>query len=322
MSTLTLPNAVSHTDYLTGEELSHSELLGLFAAAKVLKANPAEYATTLAGRSLVMLFEKPSLRTRVSFEIGMARLGGHAVYLDQQSCRIGEREPIHDFGKNLERWTDIVVARVFSHETIQQLAVACDVPVINALCDRYHPCQALADMLTLSEHFPEQDWSAMRLAYVGDGNNVCHSLLLAAAKLGMHMTAITPPGYEPDEAIVQDAHEAAAHSGGSVGVTNSLDAAADHHAVYTDTWVSMGDEAEAHKRHVAFEKYRITGDVMNAAAPEAIFMHCLPAHRGHEVDAEVIDSPRSVVYDQAENRMHAQNALLLHHLDKGSGIRQ
>jgi ornithine carbamoyltransferase len=299
-------------DVLTGGEFSRAEIESILDTAAMLKRDPQSIGRPMEGRSLVMLFEKPSLRTRVSFEIGMARLGGHAVYLDQQSARIGQREPIGDFGRNLERWTDVVVARTFSHDTIAQLAEACRVPVINALSDLYHPCQALADVMTIAEQCPGKPWNSIRLAYIGDGNNVCHSLLLVASTLGLNVTVITPKGYEPRREIVNDAMRRAMVSGSTITVTDDAHAVEGHDAIYTDTWVSMGEESQAERKLRDFARYQVTHDMMTLAGPDARFMHCLPAYRGKEVAAHVIDSPSSVVFDQAENRMHAQNALLLH----------
>ena len=307
------------TDLLSVAELSREEIELLLSTASLLKREGHMLRGSLAGRSMVMLFEKPSLRTRMTFEIGFGKLGGQAVYADQQSCRIGERESIRDFAKNLERWTDVIVARTFSHQTIEELAEHANIPVINALSDRFHPCQALADVLTIAEHFPHRPWSDLSLAYVGDGNNVCHSLILASAILGMNVTVVTPKGYEPDGAVLTQAGNLAAASGATLALRHDLQAVADHHIVYTDTWVSMGDEQQASQRLKTFAPFQVNQQLMAAAAPDAIFMHCLPAHRDQEVATEVIDGPQSVVFDQAENRMHAQNALLVHLLASESG---
>ncbi len=300
------------SDLLTIAELTQSEISTLLMTALLLKSDYRPFQGALAGRSLVMLFEKPTLRTRLTFEIGFAKLGGHPVYFDQQTSRIGQRETIHDCAKNLERWTDVIVARTFSHQTIQELADHASIPVINALSDRFHPCQALADVLTISEHFPDRKWSELSLAYIGDGNNVCHSLMLISAILGLNVTVITPKGYEPAKDVTARSQELALESGASLVVTNDVNAAAGHDVIYTDTWISMGDEAQAEQRLNVFAPYQVTRQVMKAANRNAIFMHCLPAYRGKEVSAEVMDGRQSVVFDQAENRMHAQNALLLH----------
>lgn len=299
-------------DFLTVAELSREEIESLLTTALAFKRNPAEFRQSLSGRTLTMLFEKPSLRTRVSFELGFAKLGGQALYIDHQGTRIGDRESAADCAKNLERWTDVIVARTFDHNTVQELADAASIPVINALSDRFHPCQALADILTLAELFPYRGWRGIALAYVGDGNNVCHSLLLICAILGIQLTVITPPGYEPDGDVEAGARDLAIRSGADITVTNDLSAVSDHHVIYTDTWVSMGSEDQANARLQAFAPYQVTEELLIQAGPNTRFMHCLPAKRGSEVASEVIDSARSVVFDQAENRMHAQNALLLH----------
>lgn len=302
------------TDLLSVENLSREEIESLLATASLLKHDDQPFRSVFSGRSMVMMFEKPSLRTRMSFEIGFAKLGGHAVYFDHQSAggRIGQREPISDVAKNLERFCDVIVARTFAHETIESLAHHARVPVINALSDRFHPCQALADVLTIAEHFPQRGWNDLAICYIGDGNNVCHSLMHAAAILGLRMTVITPRGYEPAHDVIESSMRRAKAIGSTVVITSDLDAVADCDVVYTDTWVSMGAEAEADMRVKVFAPYQVTRRVMQAANPEAIFLHCLPAYRGKEVAAEVVDGPQSVVFDQAENRMHAQNALLAH----------
>ena len=324
MKTLESFQSLQSSDLLSIENLSRSEIEMLLTTAMRIKRDYAPLHRVFAGRSLVMLFEKPSLRTRMSFEIGFARLGGHPVYFDHQSAggRIGQRESIEDTAKNLERFCDVIVARTFSHDTIVGLARHAGVPVINALCDRYHPCQALADALTIAEKFPDRAFSELTLCYIGDGNNVCHSLMHVAALLGMHTTIITPKGYEPAADVTATAKRLATASGSTITVSSNLDAAADADVIVTDTWVSMGSEAEAEQRLKVFSPYQVTPRVMQSAAPHAIFMHCLPAYRGKEVAATVIDGPTSVVFDEAENRMHAQNALLLHLLADRSTIKE
>jgi len=301
---------LAENDLLSLASLSQQEMTMLFETAADFKRRPQEYRSALAGQTIVLLFEKDSLRTLVSFEVGMAKLGGTAVYLDHRTNRIGEREPIRDYAKNLERWTEAIVARTYEHATIEHLAQHARIPVINALSNLYHPCQALADYFTLRDHFGSLD--GLRIAYVGDGNNVCHSLIIGAAKLGISITVVSPKGYQSSHEIIKLAQPIAKQSGGSIVVCDDLDAVEDHHAVYTDTWASMGQESEAKKRRQVFMPYQVTHEVMKRAGSDAVFMHCLPAHRGEEVAAEVIDSDRSIVYDQAENRMHVQNALLLH----------
>lgn len=317
--------AIAADDMLSGAELSRTELEALFALATACKENPEAYAGALAGKSVALLFEKPSLRTRVSFEVGLHRLGGQAIFLDQQGSKIGAREAIKDYAKNLERWCHALVGRVDRHATLAALADHASVPVVNALCDQFHPCQALADYLTLRERLGSLQGA--RLAYVGDGNNVCHSLLLLGARLGVNITVISPPGHGPDPMVAQQACAIAALTGGWIDITTDLGAVRGADAVYTDAWTSMGTK-ETPERLAAFEPYRVDSAVMAMAAsgrpagacpgaPEPLFMHCLPAHRGQEVTDEVIDSDASVVYDQAENRLHAQCALLLMLLGKG-----
>ena len=272
-------------------------------------------AGLLAGRWVALVFDKPSLRTRVSFEVGIQRLGGGTTTLSGAEIGLGSREPLADIARTLSRYVDAIVIRMLSHAGIAELASASDVPVVNALSELEHPCQALADLLTLREHLGTV--RGRTLAYIGDGNNVCHSLLLAGAAVGLHVRVATPPGYEPDRAIVDQASHLAKRSGAGVEIGHDPVAAvrgAD--AVYTDVWASMGSEHEAAERRRAFAGFRVTGELLRGS-PDALVMHCLPAHRGEEVDAEVIDGPRSVAFDQAENRMHAQQALLVHLLNRG-----
>lgn len=297
-------------DLLCLSELSSQEIEQILTTAIEIKSDYRSFSDALGGKTMVMLFEKPSLRTRMSFEVGFTKLGGSAIYLDHQNNCLGERETISDYAHNLERWVDVIVARTFEHDTLQQLADAASIPVINALSNLYHPCQALADALTLKEHFA--DLKQIKLAFIGDGNNVCHSLLLIAAKLGIDITVISPQNFAPDPMVVSLAQEITTTTNSTISITSELQAATGHHAIYTDTWVSMGQEPDQVERRKQFTDYQITEAVMANADAEAIFMHCLPAHRGYEVVTEVIDSPKSVVFDQAENRMHAQNALLLH----------
>ena len=258
---------------------------------------------------LALLFEKPSLRTRVTFEVAMKTLGGDSIFIDCRGEPIGQREPVADVARNLDRWVDVIAARTFRQATVEELAQWSGVPVINALSDRVHPCQALADMLTLQDVFGRLE--GLKLAFVGDGNNVAHSLLLTGTKLGLEVAVATPPSYEPDPEIVSLAVQQAARHGGRVSITNDpLEAVREAHAVYTDVWASMGSEQEAETRRERFRPYQVTEKLFGAARPDAVFLHCLPAHRGEEVEAAVLESPRSVVFDQAENRLHAQKALL------------
>jgi ornithine carbamoyltransferase len=287
---------------LSDMDLSLEALTHLLGLAEQIKRTPARFSKSLAGRYLSLLFEKPSLRTRLTFELAIKQLGGDAV---NYAGPIGEREPIKDVTRNLERWTQCIVARVFAQSTIEELAKWSHVPVINALSDRYHPCQILADMLTLQERFGRLE--GIKLAFVGDGNNVANSLMLTAGRLGVHVAVATPAGYQPEAAIVAEAAEM-----GSITVTEDpSEALAGADAVYTDVWTSMGQEAESAERRRAFQPYQVNETLLALAKPDAIFLHCLPAKRGEEVTDEVMESPRSVVFDQAENRLHAQKALLV-----------
>jgi len=288
-------------------DLTTEELLRLLDLAADVKRNPLRYTSALQNRYLTLLFEKPSLRTRMTFEVAIQQLGGGSIL---NIGPIGDREPLKDIARNVERWTNGIVARVYSQQTIEDLAKWASVPVINALSDLYHPCQALADFQTIQERFG--DFRGLRLMFAGDGNNVAHSLMLNAARLGTHFTIACPKGYEPDAKIVEQSRAFAAHTGATVTVTNDpIEAARGAHAVYTDVWASMGQEHEADKRRDIFMPYQVNETLMEAAGPEALFMHCLPAKRGLEVTEGVIESPASVVFDQAENRLHAQKALLL-----------
>ncbi len=305
-------------DFLSLTQLSPADLVTLFKTAAKAKRNLRPYRRALEGTTTVLLFEKSSLRTRITFETGINAMGGTALYMDHSNQKLGERESVRDYGKNLERWVDCVVARVYRQTAIEELADNASIPIINALSDRYHPCQALADLFTLWERPGGID--GQRLAYIGDGNNVCHSLMHAASMLGVDMTVITPVGYSPSPDVVKESLALAAESGAVLAFSHDPAAIESHHAVYTDVWVSMGQADEAGKRRSAFADYTVTAPLMAAASRGikngSLFMHCLPAMRGVEVMDEVIDSPNSVVYDQAENRMHVQNALLLHMFGK------
>lgn len=305
--------SLAGADLLSVAALDAAQIEALFDLAAATKANITPWQEALRGKTIILLFEKPSLRTRVTFEVGPSKMGAHVIYFDHGKERIGAREAVKDYGKNLERWVDCIVARVYSQVVLDELAAAADIPVVNALSDLYHPCQALADYFTLAERLGGiRNLKGYRLAYIGDGNNVCASLMHGAGKLGVEMTVICPEGYEPETAVLEESRRAAAKSGGSIAVLHDPAAVKGSQAVYTDTWVSMGDEAEKINRMAAFSAYRVDEKLMATAGRGALFMHCLPAHRGAEVTDGVIDSPRSVVYDQAENRMHVQNALLLH----------
>lgn len=309
MTTTPVPIAIS-TDLLTGTEWSAARIQELFQLSADVKARPNQYAGALAGRFLAVILEKPSLRTRVTFEVGIRSLGGTAIFLDQTVSRLGERESIPDVARNLSRWVHGIVARVFEQWELEQLAEYANVPVINALSDRFHPCQAYADFFTLRERCGTL--RGLKLAYVGDGNNVCHSLMTTAARVGAKLRIATPAGYEPDASIVAEARQVARETRGSLEMFHSPEeAVAGAQAVYTDVWASMGQEDEAAARAKIFASFQVNDALMRQAAPDAVFMHCLPAHRGGEVTDSVMDSPRSIVFDQAENRLHVQKAILL-----------
>ncbi|BEU04878.1 ornithine carbamoyltransferase [Agarivorans sp. OAG1] len=293
---------------LSLQDLTQEQILGLLELAAKIKKTPADYGQTLAGKSVVTLFEKPSLRTRVTFDIGINRLGGHAVYLDQQNGAMGERESVKDFASNITRWADAIVARVFSHKTLQTLREHSSVPIINSLCDLYHPCQGLADFQTIAEHY--SDLSKVKLAYLGDGNNVTHSLLLGGAILGMEVAAVCPLGSSPDAQVVQKANQLAKAHGGKIVVTNTVEDIKGYDVVYGDTWVSMGDDTPLQSVKDKFMAYQINQNLMQQCGINHV-LHCQPAHRELEITSEVMDGPQSLIFDQAENRMHAQNAVLV-----------
>lgn len=294
---------MSSPDLRSDLDLSVEETERLLQLAMAMKENPARFATALQGRSLSLLFEKPSLRTRLTFELAIQQLGGYAV---TSIGMIGDREPLKDVARNLDRWTQGIVARVFSQDTIEGLAQWSRVPVINALSDLYHPCQALADAQTMVERFGSL--RGRKLAYIGDGNNMAHSLMLTIGRLGAAVSIASPAGYQPDPAITARAREA----GVSVQITeNPAEAAEGADAIYTDVWASMGQEAEADQRKAIFAPYQVSEALMARANADAIFLHCLPAKREQEVTDAVMESAQSAVFDQAENRLHAQKALLL-----------
>lgn len=306
-------------DLISVQDFSPEEIRSLFELTNIIKHRPADFRAALAGRQIVLFFEKASLRTRLTFEAGMASLGGNSLFVDQTRSRLHEREPLRDIAHNVERWVDAVVLRTFDHQTIVEMAEHAHVPVINALSDVEHPCQAFADFFTLQEKFG--DLSRVRLAYVGDGNNVAHSLMLAAASLGAKLSVATPAGYAPSPEMTAATLEIAGRTGAQVQfMEDPFEAVSGADAVYTDVWASMGQEDETALREKIFAAYQVNEDLMSRAASHAIFMHCLPAHRGHEVSASVIDSACSVVVDQSENRMHVQKAILL--LLLGGGMRR
>lgn len=293
---------------LSMADLSRDEILEILEKAEDLKEKrmAGKVMDLLKNRSLGMIFEKASTRTRVSFEVAMADLGGHALYLNNRDMQIGRGETIADTARVLSGYLAAITARVNSHDTVEELAKYATVPVINALSDKEHPCQILADLLTIREY--KSSFEGLRLAWVGDGNNVCNSMILGCALMGMKIAVACPPGYDPDEAVVKQARE----MGGSVQLTRDpLEAATDADVLYTDVWVSMGDEEEREQRLSDLKDYQINSRLVEVAKNDVIVMHCLPAHRGEEISAEVMDSPQSVVFDEAENRLHAQKALLL-----------
>jgi len=297
------------SDLISIRDLGPQGVRTILHYAGVMKAHPASFRKALGGKQLVMFFEKPSLRTRLTFESGMVGLGGSAFFVDQTQSRLGARETLSDVAHNLERWMDGIVLRTFAQATVEDIAKYASIPVINALSDLEHPCQALADYFTLQNHFG--DLKQLCLAYVGDGNNVAHSLILTAACLGSKMRIATPAGYEPDAEIVFEAREIAKETGAVIELLcDPHQAVAGADAIYTDAWASMGQEAESDERAGIFPPYQLNWDLAAKAAPHAVFMHCLPAHRGEEITDEVMDSDRSVVFDQAENRLHVQKAIL------------
>jgi ornithine carbamoyltransferase len=296
---------ISLRDYARGE------IEEIFELARRVKAEPRAYAKALDGKSLAMIFQKPSTRTRVSFEVGMYQLGGHALYLGADSVQLQRGESVPDTARVLSRFVDGIMARVFAHQDVLDLARHGTVPVINGLSDLLHPCQALADYFTLLEQRGRLD--GLKVAYVGDGNNVCHELMVGAVKLGLAVSVACPEGYEPNPLILKSTQREAQKAGGPVPEVTSDPMAAVRNAdvVYTDVWTSMGQEAEGEARVQAFQGFMVTPTMMAAARKDAVFMHCLPAHRGEEVAAEVMDGPQSIVFDQAENRLHVQKAVLM-----------
>ncbi len=297
-------------DFLTIADWSADELRNLLDLSKKVKGKPGKYRNALNGKSIAMIFEKQSLRTHVTFDVALHQLGAHGVYLTQADISLGKRESVYDTAKNLERWVDGVVVRTFAHKTCVDLAAAMRVPVINALTDLEHPCQAIGDFLTIIEKLGSV--KGKKLVFVGDGNNVCHSLMLVAGKLGMHFVAATPQGYEPDKKVLKAASAAGKKSGATVTVVNDpKEGVKQADVVYTDVWTSMGQESEREERLKAFSEFQVNPKLMSRARSGAIFMHCLPAHRGEEVTDKVMDSRHSAVFDEAENRLHSEKAILL-----------
>ncbi len=309
-TTLVAPISLSN-DLLTGAEWSPAHTRELLQLSGDIKARPARYASTLSGKFIALIFEKPSLRTRVTFEVGIQSMGGSVVFLDhtQASASLGARESIADVARNLERWVQGIVARVYHQRVLEEMAANANIPVINALSDKFHPCQALADFFTLEEKFGAL--RGFKLAYVGDGNNVCNSLIYLAARLGVHLRIATPAEYAPAPEVVADGKRVARETKAKIELmTDPREAVSSATAIYTDSWTSMGFEAEEKVRKAVFERYQVNAELMSLAVPDAVFMHCLPAHRGLEVMPEVLDGPQSVVLDQSENRMYVQKAIL------------
>lgn len=301
---------MKHKDFIEVHNYTAAEVMEIFELARDIKANPKKYANALAGKTLAMIFEKSSTRTRVSFEVGMFQLGGHALFLSSRDIQLGRGEPIYDTAKVLSRYVDGIMARTFAHKTVTDLAEYASVPVINGLTDLVHPCQSMTDYFTAWEKFG--DLKGRKLAYVGDGNNMAHSLMYAAPKVGMHISVATPGGYAPDPQVVAEASTDAQSAGTKMHITTSMEEAIrDADIVETDVWASMGQESEADKRRRDFAGWMVDPRLMALAKKDAIFLHCLPAHRGEEVSADVIDGPQSVIYDEAENRLHVQKAILV-----------
>ncbi|MDQ7827819.1 MAG: ornithine carbamoyltransferase [Armatimonadota bacterium] len=298
-------------DLISMDDLTPAEVWAVLDHARDLKrrTHAGEATQPLRGKVLAMIFEKPSLRTRVTFEVGMAQLGGTSIYLAPQDAQLGTRETIPDAARNLERWVDVIMARTFAHATVVELARWARVPVINGLSDLEHPCQTLADLLTLYERFG--GFRDVTVAWVGDGNNVCHSLMLGAAKVGLNVVVATPPGFRPNAGIVERARAVGRETGAALTLMDDpREAVAGVDAIYTDVWASMGQEAEREERARIFRPYQVNAQLLARAKPTAVVLHCLPVHRGEEITDEVLDGEQSVVFDQAENRLHAQKALL------------
>lgn len=306
-------------DFITEYDLTNNEIAQIFRLTTELKKGRRKFAPLLKNKTVGLVFQKPSLRTRVSFEVGIRQLGGNCIYLGPDEINLGKRESIPDVAQVLSRYLDVIVARVFSHNDVVMLAKHSTIPVINGLCDLYHPCQAMTDVYSVVEKFGTL--KKKTLAYIGDGNNVCHSLMLVCAKMGLNMTIATPPNYEPNEEILTTAQELARKTG--VGISVSRDpkeAVKGAHVIYSDVWVSMGQEEETQRRLKDFQGFQINSDLASLADKNYIFMHCLPAHRRQEVTEDVIDSKHSVIFDQAENRLHVQKAIMMFLLDRKNKV--
>jgi len=301
---------MKHDDFLSIRDWSSEDLLALLAEAAALKSNPSKYENRLRGKALAMIFEKPSLRTRVTFDAGIHQLGGYSIYLGPGEIKLGQREAVSDVARNLERMVQGIMIRTFGHDSVLELAKHANIPVINGLTDFSHPCQALADYLTVLE--AKGGLRGVKIAYVGDGNNVAHSLIYGAARFGCHLAVATPEGYEPDPKVVSWARENSSGTGGKLEILRDpAEAAANADVIYTDVWASMGQESESAIRKEIFKPYQVNEQLLSGARKDCVFMHCLPAHRGEEVTEAVMDSGHSIVFQQAENRLHAQKAVML-----------
>lgn len=298
-------------DFVSITDIAAEEFAELLNLARHLKAETRKGKTrdTLAGRTLALVFEKPSLRTQATFEVGMYQVGGHAIFLGGPNIQLGQRETVADAARNLERWVHAIAARTFAHKTVTDLAANAGIPVINALSDREHPCQALAWLMTVSER--RNDLSGLKLAFVGDGNNVAHSLMLVCAKVGLNFVICCPRGHGPAADLLKEARRLARANGSSVETCNDLSGAKDADLIYTDVWASMGQEAEREERAEVFRPFQVNAELLSRAHPDCLVSHCLPAHRGEEITDEVLDGPQCVAFDEAENRLHTQKALLL-----------
>jgi ornithine carbamoyltransferase len=301
---------VHKRDFLSLHDITISEMDALLNLGEEVKAHPEAYVLALQGKMAALIFEKPSLRTRVTFEVGFEQMGGHAVYLAPGDIGLGKRESVRDVARNLSRWVDVMIVRTFSQKLLEEMSFASNVPIINALTDLLHPCQAIADLMTIRE--AKGQLKGLHLVYVGDGNNVALSLAHAAGKVGMHLTIACPPRYEPNADILTEARADGASTGATIEVVHDpKEVLSTADAVYTDVWTSMGQEKENEERQRAFAPYQVNEALMDMAPPDALFLHCLPAHRGEEVTDEVLDGLQSVALEQAENRLHAHKAILL-----------
>ncbi len=297
-------------DFLSVRDFTKEEILESFEVAREMKKDRSKYSDSLKGQTLALIFEKPSLRTRTTFDVGIQQLGGYSLYLSPNEISLGKRESVYDVAKNLERMVQGIMIRTFAHEIVVDMAKHARIPIINGLTDLLHPCQAMADYLTILEHKGKLD-NSLKVVFVGDGNNVAHSLMYAGARLGVNVTVSTPRGFEPNVIVWKNAVEDALLKGAKVEIINDpIEAVKDADVIYTDVWASMGQESETEKRKQIFRPYQVNSKLMSYAKSDALFMHCLPAHRGDEVTDEVIDSPQSVVFDEAENRLHAQKAIM------------